>query len=51
MGVSASRSIEGDFDVFNCRKCGNNFDRRIPETVLGQFLVPSKAEVFRKWDD
>ena len=35
MGVLASRSIEGDFNVFNCRKCGNNFDRRIQETVLG----------------
>ena len=35
MGVLASRSIEGDFNVFNYRKCGNNFDRRIPETVLG----------------
>ena len=35
MGVLASRSIEGDFNVFDCRKCENNFERKILETVLG----------------
>ena len=33
MGVLASRSIEGDFNVFDCRKCANNFERWIPEAV------------------